>query len=119
MTNINSELHIVSLVCANVKEESGLSVREIARRMGTPGHQAQVERIIDEKHAHNMTLKTLFKFAEACGYECNISFKKKPTLQCTPNCKPIGNAGFVAHSIACPVVRDKEEQPHTSKKKEK
>lgn len=77
MPDTNTELHIVSLVCANVKEESGMSVREIARRMGTPGHPAQVERIIDEKHAHNMTLKTLFKFAEACGYVCNISFKRK------------------------------------------
>jgi transcriptional regulator with XRE-family HTH domain len=77
MKNLDDELHIVSLVCANVKETAGLSVREIAKRMGIPGHQAQVQRIIDEKHPHNMTLKTLFRFADACGYVCNISFKKK------------------------------------------
>jgi len=74
---IDNDLHIVSLVCANLKEEAGLSVREIAKRMGTPGHVGQVERIIDEKHPHNMTLKTLFRFADACGYVCNVSFKRK------------------------------------------
>lgn len=74
---IDDELHIVSLVCANVKEASGLSVREIARRMGMPGMQSQVQRIIDTKRVSNLTLKTLFRFAEACGYVCNISFKKK------------------------------------------
>jgi transcriptional regulator with XRE-family HTH domain len=74
---VNDELHIVSLVCASVKEEAGLSVREIAKRMGIPGHQAQVQRIVDAKHPHNMTLKTLFRFADACGCVCNISFKKK------------------------------------------
>ena len=81
-SHINDELHIVSLVCANVKETAGLSVREIAKRMGIPGHQAQVQRIVDEKHPHNMTLKTLFRFAEACGYVCNISFKKKKEGRC-------------------------------------
>jgi transcriptional regulator with XRE-family HTH domain len=74
---IDDELHIVSLVCANVKETAGLSVREIAKRMGIPGHQAQVQRIIDPKRITNPTLRTLFRFAEACGYVCNISFKKK------------------------------------------
>jgi transcriptional regulator with XRE-family HTH domain len=79
---IDDELHIVSMVCANVKEATGLSVREIAKRMDMPGMQSQVQRIIDEKRPHNLTLKTLFRFAEACGYVCNISFKKKKEGRC-------------------------------------
>jgi transcriptional regulator with XRE-family HTH domain len=76
MTNIDDELHIVSLVCNNVKDESGLSVREIARR-GMFASSSQVTKIVNTQRPYNMTLRTLFRFAEACGYVCNVSFKRK------------------------------------------
>jgi hypothetical protein len=79
---LNDELHIVSLVCTNVKEEAGLTIREIARKMGYKTSHVEVQRILDMGPRSSITLKTLFKFAEACGYVCNISFKKKKEGRC-------------------------------------
>jgi transcriptional regulator with XRE-family HTH domain len=61
-----------------LKEASGLTVREISRRMGlAEGHQAVVQRLVTVKNPPNMTLRTLLRFAKACGYDVEIVFKKQ------------------------------------------
>jgi transcriptional regulator with XRE-family HTH domain len=60
-----------------VKDASGLSVREISRRMGIPGQQAQVQRIICVAPTSNITLRTLFRFIKACGFEVEIVFRRR------------------------------------------
>jgi transcriptional regulator with XRE-family HTH domain len=64
----------IGTLLSNIKTASGLSVREISSRMGLSGQQAQVQRILN---GENITLKTLLRFAAACGYDVKLSFKKR------------------------------------------
>jgi len=63
-----------------LKQLSGLTVREIAKRMGIPGHQATVERVMDTKNPNNTTLRTLLRFVDACGFEMDIRFTRRPPM---------------------------------------
>ncbi len=81
MSTTGTEMKDLSEITEKTRELynlSGLSVREISKRMDMPGMQSQVERIINTKREYNPTLRTLLRFAEACGYEMMISFRRKP-----------------------------------------
>jgi transcriptional regulator with XRE-family HTH domain len=59
----------------HVKKESGLSYRKIAKKMGTsPG---VIQRIVRDAEPHNVTLLTLARFSQACGYEMFVEFRPK------------------------------------------
>lgn len=62
------------------KEDSELSSREIAARMGLKS-QAVVQRIVTEARPHNITLSTLVRFSHACGYELNVEFKQPIVME--------------------------------------
>jgi transcriptional regulator with XRE-family HTH domain len=62
-----------------VKEESGLSVRKIAQKMGSKS-PAIVQRLIDQDKPHNVTLSTLIRFAFACGHKLVLDFKPSAAL---------------------------------------
>lgn len=61
------------------KDEADLSVRELAKRMGS-GSPAVVQRILDEAKPHNVTVATLVRFAHACGFELRVEFAPKSHL---------------------------------------
>ncbi len=60
----------------DAKKESKLSFRDIAKRMGvkTP---AVAQRIVNEAEPHNVTLSTLVRFGQACGFDLDIEFRPK------------------------------------------
>lgn len=60
-----------------LKEASGLTIREIAKRMDLEGNPSQVQRLVDVKNPPNVTVKTLFRFAKACGFDVEIVFRRK------------------------------------------
>jgi transposase-like protein len=57
---------------AQVKEASGLSYREIARRMGVS--PAIVRRIVAQARPHKVPLETFVRFGQACGYKVDLKF---------------------------------------------
>jgi hypothetical protein len=59
----------------NVKQESGLSFRKIATKMGLKSPSV-IQRMVRQAQPHNVTLETLVRFAYACGFELNIEFRK-------------------------------------------
>lgn len=60
----------------SAKQDSGLSFRAIAKRMGLKS-PAVVQRIVNDALPHNVTLATLVKFGQACGFDIDINFKTK------------------------------------------
>lgn len=58
------------------KQHSRLSIRDIARKMGSKG-PAVVQRIVDQASPHNVTVSTLVRFAHACGFELRVDFAPK------------------------------------------
>jgi hypothetical protein len=58
---------------STAKAASGLSIREVANRMGSKS-PAVVQRIVDEGSPHNVTVATLARFAHACDYELRVEF---------------------------------------------
>ena len=75
-----TSLKLVAEQTRALKELFGLTVREIAKRMGIPGHQATVERVMAVKNPNNTTLKTLLRFVDACGFEMDIRFTRRPPM---------------------------------------
>ncbi len=76
------------------KEESGLSFRKIAEKMGLKT-SAVVQRIVQEAEPHNVTLATLVRFGQACGFKLNVKFEKAdkfkqwiPVTSCAPQYVP-------------------------------
>lgn len=68
--------HVLSVLAANAydaKQKSGCSFRLIAEKMGLKSH-AVVQRIVNDGMAHNVTLSTLIKFGQACGFDVDIKF---------------------------------------------
>ena len=59
-------------------EDSGLSRREIARRMGHKSPSA-VQRLVTQGRAHNATAETLIRLAAACEHRLVITFEPSTT----------------------------------------
>lgn len=64
-----------------VLEESGLSIRGAAAKMGQRS-TSQVQRLVDVEEGANPTLRTLVRFARACGYD--LFFEMRPSKGLRP-----------------------------------
>lgn len=60
----------------SAKEKSGLSFRKIAKKMGLRS-PAMIQRIVQKAKPHNVTLATIVKFGQACGFDVDIEFKPR------------------------------------------
>ncbi|MCZ6249808.1 helix-turn-helix transcriptional regulator [Vibrio parahaemolyticus] len=55
----------------SMRESAGLTQQQVAERMGTK--ETNISRL--EKGTSNPTIKTLMKYAKACGYQLDLGFK--------------------------------------------
>ncbi len=62
----------ITLALLDEIEKAGISISELARRMGTS--RAQLRRILSITSPHNYTLKTLQRFARALGLAVSVGF---------------------------------------------
>lgn len=73
---INYKLTDIAIKAFRILQDSKQSYRIIAQKMGHKS-TGTVQRIINISKPENVKLATLIKFANACGYELDIKFKKK------------------------------------------
>lgn len=67
---LKSEFQFISTLLT-MRESAGLTQQQVAERMGTK--ESNISRL--EKGTSNPTIKTLVKYAKACGCELNLSFR--------------------------------------------
>ncbi len=67
---LEPEFRLISTLLT-MRESAGLTQQQVAERMGTK--ESNVSRL--EKGTSNPTIKTLAKYAKACGCEISLSFK--------------------------------------------
>lgn len=67
---LEPEFKIISTLLS-MRESAGLTQQEVAQRMGTK--ESNVSRL--EKGTGNPTIKTLMKYAKACGCELDFGFR--------------------------------------------
>jgi hypothetical protein len=72
----------LSLEARRIADESGLSRRAIAERMGQSS-ASTVQRLVSGA-AYNSTVETLSRFAWACGFELKVALVSKAVLQEAP-----------------------------------
>ncbi|WP_070971806.1 helix-turn-helix domain-containing protein [Vibrio sonorensis] len=58
-------------ILLSMRESAGLTQQQVAERMGTK--EANISRL--EKGTGNPTVKTLMKYAKACGCQLDLSFR--------------------------------------------
>lgn len=66
---LKSEFDVINMLL-HMRSDAGLTQDQVARRMGTK--EANVSRL---EKGGNPTLKTLLKYAKACGYELKFGYK--------------------------------------------
>jgi len=69
----------IAICAAEMKKTSGLSYREIAKRMGSSS--STVRRILDDAKPCNITVGTLIRFSRACGFKLRIHFEKRKEVK--------------------------------------
>ena len=75
----------VILELQRIAKEQGLTVRELARRMGTS--PAQVSRLLNTKRTGAATITTLTKFARATGMLLTVMFESPTELATQGGCQ--------------------------------
>lgn len=75
---IERQLLELSLRAKTIANESGLTRRQIAERMGHAS-PSTVQRLIGGGMAYNATVETLIRFATACGYSVETTWLRPET----------------------------------------
>jgi DNA-binding transcriptional regulator LsrR (DeoR family) len=73
LVDVERELAVLSVHVAEMADASGLTRREIARRMGI-GSPATLQRVIRKGIGWNARVETLMRLAAACGYKAEVRF---------------------------------------------
>ncbi|EHK6027580.1 helix-turn-helix transcriptional regulator [Vibrio parahaemolyticus] len=67
---LESEFSVISTLLS-MRETAGLTQSQVAERMGTK--ESNISRL--EKGTGNPTIKTLMKYAKACGYRLDFGYR--------------------------------------------